>query len=70
MVTSSEPVAPSPPPPTNSPGPWICSHNAYNCSDFSTQSEAQAAFESCGGTANDVHQLDRDRDGQVCESLP
>jgi micrococcal nuclease len=51
-------------------GQYICSHNAYNCADFKTQAEAQATFEGCGGVANDIHQLDRDRDGRVCESLP
>lgn len=54
-------------PPT---GNYICSKNAYNCSDFKTQAEAQAAFMACGGTTNDIHQLDRDSDGSVCESLP
>src|SRR3990170_1305882 len=45
----------------------ICSTNTYNCSDFKTQAEAQTAFEFCGGTTNDVHKLDRDDDGRVCE---
>lgn len=49
---------------------YICSYNAYNCSDFSTHNEAQAIYESCGGVNNDVHGLDRDRDGLACESLP
>lgn len=48
----------------------ICSFNAYNCSDFATHTEAQAVFESCGGTLNDVHRLDGDGDGVACESLP
>src|SRR3989344_8509866 len=47
-----------------------CSLNKYNCSDFKTQAEAQGVFETCGGVANDVHKLDRDGDGKVCESLP
>lgn len=51
-------------------GNWDCSGNVYNCSDFSTQTEAQSAFEACGGVANDVHRLDSDKDGKVCESLP
>src|SRR3989339_635810 len=51
-------------------GNYICSYNAYNCSNFSTQNEAQAAFEACGGVNNDIHGLDRDKDGVVCESLP
>lgn len=49
---------------------YECSSNTYNCSDFSTHTEAQTVFEQCGGTSNDIHQLDRDKDGQVCESLP
>ena len=34
------------------------------------ETEAQAVFEMCGGTANDVHRLDADKDGEACESLP
>ena len=48
----------------------FCSYNAYNCPDFSTQAEAQAAFEYCGGISNDIHRLDADNDGVACESLP
>lgn len=47
-----------------------CSSNKYNCPDFKTQAEAQALFECCGGTSNDIHRLDSDKDGKVCESLP
>lgn len=47
-----------------------CSGNVYNCSDFKTHAEAQTCFESCGGTSNDVHRLDRDKDGIACETLP
>lgn len=49
---------------------YTCSSNAYNCGDFSTQAEAQAVFEACGGVSNDIHRLDRDKDGSVCETLP
>ncbi len=42
-----------------------------NCSDFSTQAEAQAWFNGHGGSAsNDVAGLDADHDGVACESLP
>jgi hypothetical protein len=42
-----------------------------NCSDFSTQAEAQSWFDSHGGSAsNDVAGLDTDHDGVACESLP
>lgn len=42
----------------------------YDCSDFSTQYEAQDFFESEGGLGNDYHGLDRDEDGVACETLP
>lgn len=40
------------------------------CSDFATQAEAQAFFETQGGPALDPHGLDANHDGQACESLP
>lgn len=48
-----------------------CSRD-YNCKDFTTQSKAQACFNSCGGSNTyNWSQLDgNDRDGKVCESLP
>jgi len=49
---------------------YICSYNAYNCSDFSTHDEAQSVYELCGGVANDIHRLDREKDGLACETLP
>jgi micrococcal nuclease len=51
-------------------GTYECSKNVYNCSSFSSQSEAQTAFDACGGSSNDVHKLDGNGDGEVCESLP
>ena len=51
-------------------GGYDCSRNAYNCSSFKTQAEAQYVFGLCGGNTNDIHKLDRDMDGKVCESLP
>ena len=47
-----------------------CTGNTLNCSDFDTHSEAQACFQQCGGTSNDIHRLDGDKDGSACESLP
>jgi len=41
-----------------------------DCSDFSTQKEAQAFFELSGGPARDPHKLDQDKDGVACEALP
>lgn len=48
-----------------------CSKNRYKCSDFSTQAQAQACYDRCLVIKNkDVHHLDRNGDGRVCESLP
>lgn len=47
-----------------------CSYNKYDCTDFDTHAEAQELFEACGGTSNDIHYLDGDKDGLVCEMLP
>lgn len=48
-----------------------CSEDSYNCGDFETQAEAQEVFDDClDETGNDVHRLDNDGDGVVCESLP
>jgi micrococcal nuclease len=42
-----------------------------DCSDFSSQAEAQRYFEAKGGSpSNNVDGLDRDHDGIACESLP
>lgn len=42
-----------------------------DCSDFATHAEAQAYFESKGGSpTNNVDRLDADHDGLACESLP
>ncbi len=49
---------------------YICSTNKYNCTDFATHAEAQAVFEQCGGSSNDIHKLDSNKDGEACESLP
>lgn len=42
----------------------------YNCSDFSTQPEAQAFYDKAGGVKGDVNGLDGNNDGVPCESLP
>ena len=44
--------------------------DAYNCSDFATQPEAQAFFKKAGGPSKDVNHLDGDHDGVACEDLP
>lgn len=40
----------------------------FNCDNFAYQDEAQTLFNECGGLGNDIHGLDRDKDGIVCES--
>lgn len=49
-----------------------CSSNTYNCSNFSTQASAQAAYDCCiAQVGSDIHKLDgADGDGLVCETLP
>lgn len=58
------------PAPTAQQGEYICTYNAYNCGSFATHSQAQSAYDACGGVASDVHGLDRDQDGLACETLP
>ena len=41
-----------------------------DCSDFSSQAEAQSFFISAGGPSSDPHRLDGDGDGIACESNP
>jgi hypothetical protein len=46
-----------------------CSGNLYNCADFSSSAEAQSCFDYCKSLGRgDVHHLDADSDGIVCES--
>ena len=61
--------------PTSTPAPPtgcnVCTSNVYNCSDFSTQTSAQACHDYCFIQVGfDVHGLDADGDGEACESLP
>ena len=44
--------------------------DSKNCSDFSTQDQAQEWFDTYFPHYGDVARLDRDGDGVVCESLP
>lgn len=41
-----------------------------DCSDFSTQRQAQDFYLSQGGPQQDPHRLDADGDGRACDSLP
>lgn len=46
----------------------ICEANIYNCSDFSGRREAQSIYDFCfKEIKKDIHDLDRDGDGLVCE---
>ena len=50
---------------------WDCDTDLYDCSDFTTQLEAQQCFDSCGVARGfDVHGLDADWDVVACEGLP
>ena len=49
-------------------GPGATSTRDRDCSNFSTQSEAQRFFEA--NRSGDPHGLDGNSDGEVCESLP
>lgn len=51
------------------PNPGACGEDLYNCGNFSTQAEAQAVYDTCFPSAGDVHGLDNDGDGVVCEGL-
>lgn len=47
-----------------------CGEDLYNCDDFNTSAEAQAVYDVCiDQNAGDIHQLDNDGDGKVCEGL-
>ena len=48
-------VSPSP--------PYDCTYDRYDCDDFADRAQAQDAYEACGGTENDIHSLDQDKDG-------
>lgn len=56
--------------PTTASAACDCSGDRYNCDDFSSSYTAQACFDYCKSIGRgDVHKLDRDNDGRVCESL-
>ena len=58
------------PRPTLAPVICDCSDDLYNCPDFATQAAAQACYNYCVSQGHgDVHRLDRDKDGIVCEWL-
>ncbi len=47
----------------------VCESDTFNCDDFTTQEEAQDVFDECFPDFGDVHGLDGDGNGVVCESL-
>jgi hypothetical protein len=48
--------------------PCLCDGDYYNCDSFGSSGSAQACFEYCIKSGRgDVHDLDRDGDGRVCE---
>ena len=69
--TTPTPTPTYPPhPPTCTPT-CDCSGDIYNCSDFATQTQAQACYDYCVAQGyGDVHRLDGDGDGIACEWLP
>lgn len=44
-----------------------CSDDLYNCENFSTQGDAQACFDNCYASVQDIHALDADKDMAACE---
>ena len=65
--TSSNRATPAPTTPgAKSPTGSLPAQGDYNCSDFSTQAEAQDVFDA---NPDDPYDLDRDEDGVPCESL-
>jgi hypothetical protein len=62
---TSQPAAPAP---TNPPPPVCdCSGDNYSCGSFNSQRAAQACFNYCMPISGDIHRLDGDNDGRVCE---
>ncbi|MBE7553283.1 MAG: hypothetical protein HS126_19605 [Anaerolineales bacterium] len=52
-------------------GVCYCSSNIYNCNNFLNQGEAQACYDYCQSVGRgDIHGLDNNGDGLVCEELP
>lgn len=72
---TGEPPSPDSRLPTARPAPtdWPmcdCGGDLFNCADFDTAGEAQACYEHClVETGADVHLLDWDENGVVCETV-
>lgn len=70
MPATLTPVTPAGIPLTWTPYGAVCScnKNLYNCGDFENSGAAQACYKFCSQKgAGDVHRLDQDGDGLVCE---
>ncbi len=64
VTPTATPTATTPPS-----GPCPCDSDSLNCSDFGTQSQAQACHDWCMDQgAGDIHRLDGNNDGVACES--
>lgn len=49
---------------------YNCSADIYNCTNFTTQIEAQKIYDYCKNHgAGDINQLDSNNDGKACEDL-
>jgi hypothetical protein len=69
--TPTRTTTPTPTPTEESYVSCPCHDNVRNCSDFQYQSQAQQCYDHCWEQVGyDVHGLDADKDGTVCESLP
>lgn len=76
--TQAEPIRQQPTPiplPTTVPQSQAttcnCSGDLYNCTDgsFATKREAQACYDHCRSIGRgDIHDLDRDDDGEACDT--
>jgi len=58
--------------PTSATSSWSstcsCSSNRYNCDSFLSSTDAQLCYNHCINLgAGDIHDLDRDNDGNACE---
>lgn len=61
-------AAPAPPPPSGfDPSGYVKLGDAFNCSDFKSQADAQAVLRAA---PSDPNKLDTDRDGIACENNP
>jgi len=48
-----------------------CESDLYSCTSFNTRSQAQACYDHCQSLGlGDIHRLDTNGDGKVCENLP